>query len=140
MMGGNFFRKNISGVFLVKLSSVNLPMFLALIVLLSACATTTKVNNFNYDYQAKAKDCEMQFYKDDQPQKDYEAIGKIESHIKKNLFFGGKVQLEDEAFKELRIKACGLGGDAVIIDDSIETSAAEMTHVHVWATVIKYSN
>ncbi len=60
--------------------------------------------------------------------------------ILQNFFFGGKVQLEDEAFKELRIKACELGGDGVIIDDSIETSVSEMTHVHVWATVIKYSN
>lgn len=124
----------------MKLSICNLSMFLALIVLLSACATTTKVDNLNSAYQSKNKDCEIQFYKDDQPQKNYETIGKIESHIKKNFFFGGKVQLEDEAFKELRIKACGLGGDAVIIDDSIETSASEMTHIHVWATVIKYSN
>ena len=124
----------------MKLSICNLSMFLALIVLFSACATTTKVDNLNSAYQSKNKDCEIQFYKDDQPQKNYETIGKIESHIKKNFFFGGKVQLEDEAFKELRIKACGLGGDAVIIDDSIETSASEMTHIHVWATVIKYSN
>jgi hypothetical protein len=58
-------------------------------------------------------------------------IGKFESHIEKNFFFGGKVQLKDESFKELRIKACSLKGDAVIIDDSIETSVSEMTHVHV---------
>ena len=50
------------------------------------------------------------------------------------------MELEDEAFKELRIKTCELGGDAVIIYDSIETAVSEMTHVHVWATVIKYSN
>ena len=123
----------------MKFGVCNLPMSLILIALLSACATTTKVDNLNYAYQSKDKDCEIQFYKDDQPKKKYEVIGKIESHIQKNFFFGGAVQLEDEAFKELRIKACGLGGDAVIIDDSIETSASEMTHVHVWATVIKYS-
>ena len=123
----------------MKLSICNLPMSLTLILLLSACATTTKVDNLNSAYQSKDKDCEIQFYKDDQPQKNYEAIGRIESHIKKNFIFGGKAQLEDEGYKELRIKACGLGGDAVIIDDYIETSASEMTHVHVWATVIKYS-
>lgn len=123
----------------MELSICNLPMSLTLIVLLSACATTTKVDNLNFAYQSKNKDCEIQFFKDDQPKKNYEAIGKIELHIKKNVFFGGIVQLEDEAFKELRIKACSLGGDAVIIDDSIETSVSEMTHVHVWATVIKYS-
>jgi hypothetical protein len=115
-------------------------MILTSILLFSGCATTTKVDSLKSDYQVKDKDCEIHFYKDDQPQKNYEVIGKIESHIGTNFFFGGKVELEDEAYKELRIKACSLGGDAVIIDDSIETSASEMTHVHVWATVIKFSN
>ena len=124
----------------MRLSICNILLSLALIILVSACATTTKVDKLNSAYQSKDKNCEIQFFKDAQPQKNYETIGKIELHIKKNFFFGGKVQLEDEAFKELRIKACGLGGDAVIIDDSIETSVSEMTHVHVWATVIKYSN
>ncbi len=110
------------------------------IFLLSACSTTTKVEKLDSGSQARDKNCEIQFFKDEQPGKNYEAIGKIESHIKKNLFFGGAVELEDEAFEELRAKACSLGGEAVIIDDSIETSASEMTHVHVWATVIKFSD
>lgn len=113
-------------------------MSLTLIALLSACTTTTKVDVINSAYQSENKSCEIQFYKDDQPKGNYKVIAKIESHIEKNIFFGGKVQLEDEAFKELRTKACILGGDAVIIDDSIETSSPEMSHVHVWATVIKY--
>ena len=124
----------------MKLGICNILLSLAVIILLTSCATTTTVDKLNSDCQSKDKNCEIQFFKDNaQPQKDYETIGKIESHIKKNFFFGGKVQLEDEAFTELRIKACGLGGDAVIIDDCIETSASEMSHVHVWATVIKYS-
>jgi len=124
----------------MKLSIYFLLMLLATVVLLSACGTTTKVDVLNSAYQSNNNDCKIQFFKDDQPKKDYEVIGKIESHIKKNFIFGGVVHLEDEAFKELRIKACNLGGDGVIIDDSIETSAGEMTHVHVWATVIKSSN
>lgn len=122
----------------MKLSSRKLLMFLTSILLLTACATTTNVDNLDSTYKAKEKDCELKFYQDEKPNNPYKIIGKIESHIKKNFFFGGKVQLEDEAYKELRLKACGLGGDAVIIDDSIETSVSEMTHVHVWATVIKY--
>ena len=125
---------------LTKLVICNWPMSFVLMVLLLACATTTNVDILNPAYKSKDKDCEIKFYTDTKPQNNYETIGKIESHIKKNIFFGGKVELEDEAFKELRIKACELGGDAVIIDDSIETSVSEMTHVHVWATVIKYSN
>ncbi len=112
---------------------------LSIIILLSGCATTTKVNKIGSSHQPNAKDCDIQFYKDTKPLKHYSVVGKIESHIKKNLFFGGIVQLEDEAYSELRLKACDLGGDAVIIDDYIETSAAEMSHVHVWATVVKSS-
>ena len=115
-------------------------ILLALLILLSACATTTKVNKLNTSYKAKDKNCEIEFFKENQLQKKYEEIGKIESHIEKNVFFGGKVQLEDEAYTELRTKACSLGGDAVIINDCINTSASEMSHVHVWATVLKYSN
>ncbi len=122
----------------MKLIINNMLLSLLFIALLSACATTTKVDKLSSPYQAKAKDCKIQFFKDGQPREHYEVIGKLESHIRRNLFFGGKVQLEDEAFKELRMKACDLGGDAVIIDDHVETSASEMTHVHVWATVIKY--
>ena len=125
----------------MKLIICNILLSLIIIIVVSGCSTTTNVDRVNSAYQYKDKDCEIQFFKDDaKPQKNYETIGKIESHIEKNFFFGGKVQLEDEAFKELRIKACGLGGDAVIIDDCIETSVSEMSHVHVWATVIKYSN
>ena len=123
----------------MELSTRFSAMALILIFSLSACATETRVDILNSAYQSENKNCEIQFYKDDQPKRNYEVIGKIESHIEKNFFFGGKVQLKDEAFKELRIKACSLKGDAVIIDDSIETSVSEMTHVHVWATVIKYS-
>ena len=47
--------------------------------------------------------------------------------------------MEDEAYEELKEKACGLGGEGVIIDDFIESSAAEMSHVHVWATAIKFT-
>ena len=124
----------------LSLSYCDLAVIFFSLIFLSACATTTKVDNLGTTYQAKDKNCEIQFFKDEKPQKKYELIGEIESHIKKNLFFGGKVQLEDEAFKELRIKACSLGGDAVIIDDSVETSVSEMTHVHVWATVVRFSD
>lgn len=110
---------------------------LLIVIILSGCATTTKVEKTNFPSQPKEQDCEIVFYKDSKPSEPYITVGKVESHIKKNLFFGGAVQLEDEAYTELRIKACDLGGDFVIIDDYIETSAAEMSHVHVWATVLK---
>ncbi len=34
-------------------------------------------------------------------------------------------------------RARGLGGTAVIVDEVLETSASEMSHLHVWATVIR---
>lgn len=112
-------------------------IILSIVMILSGCATTTKVEKTNISSQSKEHDCEIVFYKDSKPSEPYITLGKVESHIKKNLFFGGTVQLEDEAYKELRTKACNLGGDSVIIDDYIETSAAEMSHIHVWATVLK---
>ncbi len=108
--------------------------------MLSACATTTKVDNLGSTSEAKQENCEIEFYNDSEPTSPYEPIGKIESHIEKNFFFGGTVQLEDEAYKELRKKACSLGGDAVIIDDAIESSSGETTRVYVWATVIKFTS
>lgn len=106
--------------------------------MVSACATTTKVERIGTVIDSRETDCRVEFYKDSKPSKPYKIIGKIESHIKRNFFFGGKVNLQDDAYKELNQKACDLGGEAVIIDDYMENSAAEMTHVHVWATVIKY--
>ena len=124
----------------MQLNAVKFMFFLFMSVLLASCATTTTVDNLGGNYKSKEKKCEIKFYKDTKPSEAYETIGKIESHIKKNFFFGGKVQLEDEAFKELRKQACNLGGDAVLIDDYIESSASEMSHVHVWATVVKFTN
>lgn len=115
-----------------KLLILLLPVYL-----LSACGTTTKVNVINSNYKAKEKNCEIQFFKDNKTQKRYDEIAKIESHIKRDVFLGGEVQLEDEAYRELRVKTCEVGGDAVIIEDSIATSASEMSHIHVWATAIK---
>ena len=112
-------------------------MFLS-VVILSACATTTTVDKIGTALDSRENDCKVEFYKDSKPSKTYKVIGKIESHIKRNFFLGGKVNLEDDAYKELSRKACELGGEAVVIDDYMENSAAEMTHVHVWATVLKY--
>ena len=67
----------------------------------------------------------------------YEEVARIESHIKRNFFFGGRVTLLEDAYKELRAKACEVGGDQVRVDDFLESAAAEMTHVHVWATVFR---
>ena len=118
---------------LIRLTLISLS-----VVVLTACATVTKVDKLGPALNSRENDCKVVFYKDSKPSKTYTAIGKIESHIKKNFFLGGKVNLEDNAYKELSQKACELGGEAVIIDDYMETSASEMTHVHVWATVIKF--
>jgi hypothetical protein len=115
-------------------------MAVIFVTFLPACSSSTfvKVKNLKNTYQAKEQNCSIQFYINNKPEQKYEVIGDIESHIEKNFFLGGKVQLEDEAFRVLRKKACSLGGDAVIINDHIETSVSETTHIHVWATVIKY--
>lgn len=111
-----------------------------LILALAACANTKVVH-----YSAEAnqvvkteRSCHIEVFYDQKPSQPFIIIGEIESHIKGNFFFGGKIQLTDEAYSELKEKACQLGGDAVLIDDYIESKAAEMTHVHVWAKVLQY--
>ena len=113
-------------------------VFLLISILLVSCSTVTKVDNLNTGLKAKDSDCNIQFFDETKVNKKHIPLSKIEAHIQKNLFFGGRVSLNDEAFDELRKKACELGGDAVIIDDFIETSALEFSHIHVWATVIKF--
>ena len=110
---------------------------LVCVVLLASCATTTKVDTLGAERAAMKSDCEITFFKDAKPSAPFEVLGKIESHIAQNFFFGGKARLEDEGYAELKAKACGIGGNAVVIDDHLQTSVSEMTHVHVWATVIK---
>jgi hypothetical protein len=68
---------------------------------------------------------------------DLAPIAQIESHIERNFFLGGRVTLMDDAYKELRTKACEVGAELVRLDDHMESDAAEMTHVHVWATAYK---
>ena len=108
-------------------------------LLLASCATTSTVERQGSKHAAKESDCEIAFFDkvDVKPTVPYETIGKVESHIAKNFFFGGRAQLEDEGHRELRAKACEIGGDGVIVEDVLQTSAAEMTHLHIWATVIR---
>jgi len=115
-------------------------MFLPLIglVFLTSCSTVTNVESPNTGIEPKKSNCQVQFYNGIAVKENYIKLSKVESHIEKNFFFGGKANLEDEAFSELREKACELGGDAVIIDNFIESSALEFSHVHVWATIIKF--
>jgi hypothetical protein len=112
---------------------------LAALVSLAACAATTVVDRGTSNYAAKDAACEIAFFKGDRPGAPFESIGKVESHISRNVFLGGAASLEKAYREELRQKACSIGGDAVIIDDALETTATELAHVHVWATVIRYS-
>lgn len=108
-----------------------------LIVLLSACSTTSTVQVIDPKYQANATNCTVTFFKKVKPDGKYETLAQIESHVQRNMFFGGDAKLEDEAYAELKTKTCGVGGNAVIINDFVESRAAEFSHVHVWATSIK---
>jgi hypothetical protein len=124
----------------VKLPVIGLLGYLLLMFVLSSCSTTTKIDQLGSSYSAKPENCEITFFKKTKPPAEpYETLGKIETHLQKNFFFGGKVNLDDDAYQELRLKACQLGGNAVIVDEYVESSAAEMSHVHVWARVLKVS-
>lgn len=118
----------------MKLKLAALP---ALLLLLNACSTTSTVQVVDAKYQSSQADCAVTFFKKTKPEAKFETLAQIESHVKRNFFFGGDAKLEAEAYAELKKKTCGLGGNAVIINDYVESRAAEFSDVHVWATAIK---
>lgn len=102
----------------------------------AGCATTTKVETLGAQRPALENTCKVDILAKSALPSDAVTLGKLETHIKGNIFFGGVVRTNDEGYKELRIKVCSLGGNAVVIDDLIESSAAEMRHIHIWARAL----
>ena len=123
--------------FRILLTIISLLFFIG-VFLLTSCSTVTKVESPNTGIKPRVNNCNITFFNGTTPKKNFITLSKVETHIKINFFFGGKVNLDDDAFDELRDKGCELGGDAVIIDDFIETEVLEYTHIHVWATIIKF--
>ncbi|MEZ4601177.1 MAG: hypothetical protein R2940_15415 [Syntrophotaleaceae bacterium] len=116
-----------------------LATWILLLLVLSGCSTKTKVTNLGSADPINPKQCVVRITeKSNAPNVPCETLGKLETHVQRNLFFGGRASLED-AYVELRDKACKMGGNLVTIDDYIESSASEFSHVHVWATVLKAS-
>lgn len=109
----------------------------AVTLLLTACATNTTVTATGNKYQATDPSCNVRFFNRSKPDSSYETLAKIESHVQKNMFFGKTAKLEADAYAELQQKVCAVGGNAVVIDDYVESSASEFSHVHVWATAIR---
>lgn len=111
---------------------------LVIVAQLCGCATSTVVTPSTPNISARPGGCHVQVVGRGGtiPPGD-EEIARIESHVQRNFFFGGRVTLLQDAYNELRAKACEAGGDRVRVDDFVESAAAEMTHVHVWATVFR---
>jgi hypothetical protein len=116
-----------------------LSVFMLLLSILSGCSTTSKVTKLGVADPISPERCHVLITdKANPPKVPSETLGKIETHIQRNLFFGGRASLND-AYDELRLEACKLGGNVVLVDDYIESSASEFSHIHVWATVLKTS-
>lgn len=119
-----------------SLSQLRTPAIILSIFSLTACATTTQVETLGRVHPALENTCKIDILEKSALPAGFETIGKLETHIKGNIFFGGVVRTNDEGYKELRTKVCALGGNAVVIDDLIESSSAEMRHVHIWARAL----
>jgi hypothetical protein len=118
-----------------------LHLFISILLLsiLSSCSTTSTVTKLGVADPISPERCHVLIIDKASPLKVHcEILGKIETHIQKNLFFGGRASLND-AYDKLRLEACKLGGNVVIVDDCIESSAVEFSHIHIWATVLKTS-
>ncbi len=116
---------------------VRMGLCLLGLCLLSACSTTTTVQSTGTAHPSGPENCDVAIVEDNsQPLGKYEVLGKVETHLHHNIFLGGGMSLQD-AYPELRAKACQLGGNAVLIDDHVLSSAAEMRYLHVWARVVR---
>ena len=112
-----------------------LPVMLG--VLVAGCATTTTVDPVGSSRAAKPESCPIAVVAHvdgDQAPAGYTRLGRVETHLVRNMFGGGQPTVDD-AMPELRAAACKLGGDALAIDDAMTTSATETRHLHVWASV-----
>jgi hypothetical protein len=108
------------------------------VALLAGCATSTVVTPLAPELATRPGACQMKVIdRGGAVPVGHREVARIESHIQRNFFFGGRATLLDDAYRELRAKACEAGGDQVRVDDFMESAAAEMTHVHVWATVFR---
>ena len=110
-----------------------------LLSILIGCSTTNKVTKLIVADPISLERCHVLITdKANPPTVSFQTLSKLETHIQRNFFFGGRASLND-AYDELRLEACKLGGNVVIVDDYIESSASEFSHIHVWATVLKTS-
>ena len=110
----------------------------AVVFTIAGCGTTVRVESTGVSYPANPVNCEIAlFRKDVPPTEPYETLGKIEAHVARNVFLGGMPLVEAETHRELREQACQLGANAVVIDESVESSVIEMRHIHVWARALR---
>lgn len=107
-------------------------------LVLAGCSTVTQLETVGAQQALLPDTCPVRIYRrPEKPDGRFDTLAKVETHVQRNIFFGGRATLERDAYAELQIKACRVGGNGVLVEDWIESSAAEMTHVHVWATVIR---
>ncbi len=107
-----------------------------------ACSTTTTLTAPTASNARRSEDCSVEIYPDrlKKPERPYEVVTRAESHIQRNLFFGGKATLDDDAYTELRKQACRAGADAILIEDVIESKANEFSHIHLWAELVRFTD
>lgn len=115
-------------------------LIMSCVALLCACATDTTFDRAVTPVPT-GSDCRVDLYADKniKPSRPYVLVTKAQSHIQRNIFFGGKAS-PDDAYTELRKQACSLKADAVIVDDYVASTAAEFSHIYVWASLVRYND
>lgn len=116
-------------------------LFVASVLIVSGCSTTTKLSAPHATSQDTSAKCVVDIYPDRQqrPSRAFQVITLAESHIQRNFFFGGNAKLDDDAYQELRAQACAVGANAVLIDDVIQSKSGEFSHIHLWASLVRYT-
>jgi hypothetical protein len=86
------------------------------------------------------KDCAVEFHADEtsKPSKPYGADHPRRVAHPAQCRFRRQGDAAGRSLAGLRKQDCPVGADAVLIDDYIESSALEFSHVHVSASLVRY--
>jgi hypothetical protein len=86
-------------------------------------------------YPKRAEGCFIEVFRNQQPEKEFIRISRLDVHIEKTHLIGSGF---DEALPELNKQACLSGADAIIDVEESHSSHLETKIYHVTATGIKY--
>jgi len=99
---------------------------------------SSEVQNLGYLYPPKDADCDIRVLSSKKLEKPHIVIGKVDTHIRRNMAMTFDETLKEDLEKELRKQGCSLGGDMVIIDELADKNSDTSGYLRARSSVIKF--